>query len=131
MVQADAHFAVVVALVTEGIFNLYDVLGSRAREEVGAHGEGDFVVAIDTVVLEDDFLPPLATIDGKAGVFLVAILDVLFADEVGHSFGSLRAERVFSRLGRLEQHGAVAIAVKLAGSLTRGFDEVALLKVNL
>ena len=80
--QADAHVAVVVALVSKGVLDLDDILGSCACEEVGAHGECDRAVAVDLVVLEDYLIPPLATVDGEAGVFLVAFLDVIFADEV-------------------------------------------------
>ena len=64
VVQADAHLAVGVALVAEGVLNLDNVAGGGAGEVVGAHGESDLPVAVDLVVLELDVLPALSTVDG-------------------------------------------------------------------
>ena len=88
VVEADADVAVGVALVAEGVLNLEDVLGGGAGEEVGAHSDGDLAMAVDLVVLEDNLLPALATVDGEAGVLSIATLDVGVADEVGHGQGT-------------------------------------------
>ena len=47
VVEADAHVAVVVALVAEGVLNLGLIVGGGAGEHVRAHGDGQLAVAVN------------------------------------------------------------------------------------
>merc|ERR1712187_752925 len=98
VVKADAHLAVVVALVAEGVLDLGLVTGGGAGEDVRAHRNRNLVVALNLVVGEDNRLPALAAVDGEATVLLVATLDGIVADEVRHGLRAGRAERVLGSL---------------------------------
>jgi len=133
VVQVDAHLAVVVALVAEGVLDAHLVARRRVREDVVAHGLGGGAVEVDLVVVEDDVRPAAAAVDGEAGVLALVLVVVhrLRADEVRHGALAGGAERVLGRLGRLEQHVGLAVAVELARRLAGRRDVVALLGVNL
>jgi len=67
-VQVDAHLAVVVALVAEGVLDANLVAGGRVGEDVVAHCLRRRAVEVDLVVAEGDVLPALAAVDRKAGI---------------------------------------------------------------
>merc|ERR1719222_734096 len=130
VVKADAGLAIFAALVSEGKFHLRDVARRGAGEVVGAHSDRHVAVAGDIMVLEDNLLPALASVDGEAAVFLVAVLDSLVADEVGHGVGASGAERHLGSLGGLEKHVAVAVAVQSASGVANSLHIIALLSVD-
>ena len=68
MVQADAHFAVLVALVAEGVLDLGHIARGGAGEGVGAHCDRDIALAVNLVVVEDNLIPTLAVVDGEATI---------------------------------------------------------------
>jgi len=130
VVKADTGLAVCTALVSEGVLHLCDVAGLGAGEIVVAHGDRDVAVAGYVVVFEDNLLPALTAVDGEAAVFLVAVLDSLVADEVGHCVSAGGAEGRLGSLGRLEKHIAVAVAVQVGGGIAGSLDVVTILSIN-
>mmetsp|Transcript_47189 Transcript_47189/g.156415 ORF Transcript_47189/g.156415 Transcript_47189/m.156415 type:complete len:272 (-) Transcript_47189:16-831(-) len=132
VVEIDARLAVGAPLVAEGVLDRGHVAGRGAGEVVRAHRRGRFAVEVDLVVGEDHLAPPLAAVDGEAGVLALelVVLHRLGAHKVRHRLGARRAEGVLGRLGRLEEHVVVAVAVQLARRLARRRDKVALLEVD-
>ena len=133
VVEEDAHLAVVAARVAEGVLDRRDVAGGGAREVVRAHGHADAALELDLVVVVHALGPALAAVDREASVLALelVVLHRLGADKVRHGLLTRRAERVGGRLGRLEQHVAVAVAIELASGLAslaigKLFDKVAL-----
>ena len=82
MVQENAHFAVVAALVTEGVLNFGLAFRRRAGEIVVAHRESDVLLDDDFVVVVHALRPALAAVDREAAILRVAVCHVLTADEV-------------------------------------------------
>jgi len=133
VVQADAHDAILAPLVAEGVLDAHLVARGRVGEDVVAHRLRSRAVEVDLVVAEGDVLPAAAAVDREAGVLALegVILHRLGADKVRHRLLAGGAERVVRRLGWLEQHIAVAVAVQLASRLARRRNVVALLGVHL
>merc|ERR1740122_764743 len=133
VVQVDAHLAVVVALVAEGVLHADLVAGGRVGEDIVAHRLGSRAVEVNLVVAEDNLLPTPATVDGKAGVLALELVIIhrLCAHEVRHRVLSRRAEGMSGRLCRLEEYVAVAVAVELARRLASSGDVVALVGIHL
>mmetsp|Transcript_6324 Transcript_6324/g.28585 ORF Transcript_6324/g.28585 Transcript_6324/m.28585 type:complete len:543 (-) Transcript_6324:50-1678(-) len=131
VVEADAALAVGVALVAKGVLHGGNRAGGGAGEVVGAHGQRDVTVAVNLVVLEGNLGEALAGVDGEAAILGVAARDRVAADEVGHRLARGRAELVLRRLGGLEEHVGVTVAVELAGAGARQADVVAALEVRL
>ena len=106
----SAHLAIGVALVAEGVVDVDLVAGGRVREGVVAHGLGGGAVEVDLVVVEVNVRPAAAAVDGEAGILalVLGVLHGLRADEVGHGALAGGAEGVLGRLGRLEEHVALA-----------------------
>merc|ERR1740122_114539 len=131
VVQVDAHLAVVVALVAEGVLHADLVAGGRVGEDIVAHRLGSRAVEVNLVVAEDNLLPTPATVDGKAGVLALELVIIhrLCAHEVRHRVLSRRAEGMSGRLCRLEEY--VAVAVDLARRLASSGDVVALVGIHL
>merc|ERR1740122_553462 len=133
VVQVDAHLAVVVALVAEGVLHADLVAGGRVGEDIVAHRLGSRAVEVNLVVAEDNLLPTPATVDGKAGVLALELVIIhrLCAHEVRHRVLGRRAEGMSGRLCRLEEYVAVAVAVELACRLASSSDVVALVGIHL
>jgi len=131
VVQENAHLAVGILLVAEGVLDRDLFAGRCAGEDVRAHCDRRVAVEVDLVVRELDVLPALAAVDGEAGVLLVALVDHAAADEVRHRLAARRAEGELCGLGRLEEHVGVAIAVELASAMARSSDIVAIREIGL
>jgi len=133
VVEEDAGLAVLVALVAEGVLYAHLVTGGRARKDVVAHCDRQVAVEVDLVVAEDHVRPALAAVDREARVLALVLVHVhgVGAHKVRHRHLARRAERVLGRLGRLEEHVGVAVAVKLGRGVARRLDVVALLLVRL
>jgi len=133
VVQVDAHVAVGVALVAKGVVDVDLLARRRVREGVVAHRLRRRPVEVDLVVVELDGLPAPAAVDREAGVLasVLVVVHRLGADEVRHGALARRAEGVVRRLGRLEEHVAVAVAVELARRVASGRNVVALVGVHL
>ena len=80
------------------------------------------------MVVEHHLAEALLGVDGEAVVFRKATRDGVKSNEIGHGTGGIRAESVLSRLGGLEKHVGVAVAVKLTRTLTRETDVVTALE---
>merc|ERR1711879_797951 len=81
------------------------------------------------MVGEDNFLPAVAPVDRKAGILLIAPLDDAAAHEVRHCLGSGGTEWVLCRLGWLEQHLRMAIAIQLSCCISRRANVIVLSEV--
>ena len=98
MVQEDAHIAVRILLIAERILHLGLASIGAAGEIVVAHGDGRVAIHLNLVVVEHNLSPALATVDSKASILLMTILNCSVADKVRHSVGSGWPELGFSCL---------------------------------
>merc|ERR1740121_3497084 len=131
VVQKDAHPAVFIFLIAEGVLDLSFRRVGGGGEVVSAHGDCGIATQLNLVVLEDHVRPALAAVDGEACVLVVATWHSRAANKVGHGRVRSGAEGVFSRLGRLEEHIGMAIAVQLTSGQGSRADVVTIREASL
>merc|ERR1719423_548977 len=131
VVQKDAYLAVCILLVAESVLDLGLAPICRTGEEVVAHGNGNIATDIDLVIVEDHVRPSLATIDRKASIFSMTILNCAVPNKVGHRISSGRPKLCFSCLGWFEEHICVAIAIQLTSSFGSSCNIVPTIKIGL
>merc|ERR1712136_262877 len=106
-------------------------MAQRSGAEVVAHGNGNIATDIDLVIVEDHVRPSLATIDRKASIFSMTILNCAVPNKVGHRISSGRPKLCFSCLGWFEEHICVAIAIQLTSSFGSSCNIVPTIKIGL
>eukprot|EP00964_Phaeocystis_antarctica_P043743 scaffold25100_cov68-Phaeocystis_antarctica.AAC.3 len=117
----------------EGVLDLRNAVVLCVGEEVLAHGLGGHAVENDLVVFEGDLRPAIAVgSEGEALILGVAAgRNLVAANEVRQGALLHCTEGVHGGLGRLEEHGRVAIAVELLNLCLGLGHDVAVGKVHV
>jgi len=131
MVQEDANFTIIAALVPECVLDFGLLSSGCTSEVVVTHGNGNVTLEFDIVIVVHAVRPALAAIDRKAAILSIAVFDRFAADKVGHGLLGLGPELVLGCLGRLEEHVALAVCVELASCLCCRLNVVATFFVHL
>mmetsp|Transcript_53879 Transcript_53879/g.89456 ORF Transcript_53879/g.89456 Transcript_53879/m.89456 type:complete len:253 (+) Transcript_53879:169-927(+) len=129
--EENPHLAVVTAHVAEGVLDFSLGAGGGTCEVVVAHRDRDSALELDLVVVVAALSPALATIDRKAGILLVAVLDNAATNEVRHRLRTRRAELVIGGLRRFEKHVRMTVGIELGSGIASGRNVIALLLVSL
>ena len=129
--EANAQLAVGVPLVAERVLHFGLAAICSVGEVVGAHGDGNIASDINLVVFKNHVRPSFSTVDGKASILRIAVLDSFVPNKVGHGVSRCRSKWRFGCLSGLEEHVRVAIAIELASSFGSSCDVVSSVQVGL
>lgn len=124
--EENSNLAVPALLVAEGALNLDQGARRGAREGVLAHRDGRVAVDVELVIVKLDGLSPLAAVDGKARVLVVALVHGTTANKVRHGIVGCGAEGVRLSFRGLEEHVGMAVAIQRARAVARRRNVVAL-----
>ena len=112
VVEENADLSILIFFVAECVFDLRLASISSTCEVVVAHGNGNISVQVNLMVVKDDIGPAFATIDCKASILRNSVINCLWPYEVRHGLACHRAKLDILGFGWLEEHVAMAIAIK-------------------
>ena len=131
VVEENADLTILIFFVAECVFDLRLASIGSTREVVVAHGNGNISVQVNLMVVKDDIGPAFATIDCKASILGNSVTNCLWPYEVRHGLACHRAKLDILGFGWLEEHVAVAIAIKFTCCFACCCNIVSALKIGL